>query len=94
MDSHKHLIDNFKKVCICRSITGGTIMKAIRGGNLSFEALRRNIGVGTGNCGAKRCRHKIEEKVKDYKAGLKAEAVLSENPQDPASASVTLDSRS
>ena len=82
MDSQKHLIDNFKKVCICRSITGGTIMRAIRGGHLSFEALRRNIGVGTGNCGAKRCRHKIEEKVRDYKASLNSDPVKTST--DPA----------
>ncbi len=86
MDSQKNLIDNFKKVCICRSITGGTIMKGIREGHLSFEALRRNIGVGTGNCGAKRCRHKIEDKVRDYKASLKAETVAVENPIDQANA--------
>ncbi len=48
-------------------------MKAIDGGALSFEALRRAISVGTGNCGAKRCRPKIEETLKKYKAALKAE---------------------
>ncbi len=64
------MINNFKKVCICRSVTGGTIMKAIREGSLSFEALRRAIRVGTGNCKAKRCRPKIEAQLVIYKAGL------------------------
>ncbi len=64
------MINNFKKVCICRSVTGGTIMKAIREGSLSFEALRRAIRVGTGNCKAKRCRPKIEAQLAVYKAGL------------------------
>lgn len=64
------MINNFKKVCICRSVTGGTIMKAIREGRLSFEALRRAIRVGTGNCKAKRCRPKIEAQLEAYKAGL------------------------
>ncbi len=64
------MINNFKKVCICRSVTGGTIMKAIREGSLSFEALRRAIRVGTGNCKAKRCRPKIEAQLVVYKAGL------------------------
>jgi NAD(P)H-nitrite reductase large subunit len=64
------MIDNFKKVCICRSVTGGTIMKAIREGNLSFEALRRAIRVGTGNCKAKRCRPKIEATLQTYKETL------------------------
>jgi NAD(P)H-nitrite reductase large subunit len=61
------MINNFKKVCICRSVTGGTIMKAIREGSLSFEALRRAIRVGTGNCKAKRCRPKIEAQLQVYK---------------------------
>jgi bacterioferritin-associated ferredoxin len=64
------MINNFKKVCICRSVTGGTIMKAIREGSLSFEALRRAIRVGTGNCKAKRCRPKIEAQLEDYKESL------------------------
>ena len=70
MSTQKQVINNFKKVCICRSVTGGTIMKAIREGNLSFEALRRAIRVGTGNCKAKRCRPKIEAQLEDYKESL------------------------
>jgi NAD(P)H-nitrite reductase large subunit len=65
------VINNFKKICICRSVTGGTIMKAIREGSLSFEALRRAIRVGTGTCKAKRCRPKIEEQLQAYKESLK-----------------------
>jgi len=64
------MINNFKKVCICRSVTGGTIMKAIQEGSLSFEALRRSIRVGTGTCKAKRCRSKIEDQLKAYKETL------------------------
>ena len=67
LNNNSELINNFKKICICRSIKGGTIMTAIREGSLSFEALRRKIRVGTGNCKAKRCRAKIETMVKDYK---------------------------
>ena len=61
------MVNNFKKVCICRSVTGGTIMKAIREGSLSFESLRRAIRIGTGNCKAKRCRPKIEALLQTYK---------------------------
>ena len=64
------MIDNFKKVCICRSVTGGTILKAIREGSLTFESLRRAIRVGTGNCKAKRCRPKIEAQLAAYKESL------------------------
>ena len=47
-------------------------MAAIKDGSLTFEALRKNIGVGTGNCKAKRCRPNIEGRIKDYKASLDA----------------------
>jgi len=40
-------------------------------GCLSFEALRRQLGTGTGNCKAKRCREKIEKMVKDYQESLR-----------------------
>ncbi len=72
LNTQKQVINNFKKVCICRSVTGGTIMKAIREGSLSFEALRRAIRVGTGNCKAKRCRPKIEAQLQAYKKSLES----------------------
>ena len=67
MTSEKKIINNFKKVCICRSIKGGTILTAIANGALSFEALRRTIRVGTGNCKAKRCRKNIEKMISEFK---------------------------
>ena len=67
MNSDTKIINNFKKICICRSIKGGTILKAMEEGALSFEALRRKIRVGTGNCKAKRCRENIEKMVSDFK---------------------------
>ena len=78
MSAPSHLIDHFKKICICRSVTGGTIMKAIEGGCLSFEALRRTIRVGTGQCRARRCREKIEDKIRTYKSNRAAEAEILE----------------
>ena len=51
-------------------------MTAIRKGCLSFEALRREIRVGTGNCKAKRCRAKIENKVREYKESLREKNAL------------------
>ena len=71
METKKEFLDNLKKVCLCRSIKAGTIMNAIRGGILTFEGLRRELGVGTGNCKAKRCRSKIEERIKGYKDSRK-----------------------
>ncbi len=72
MSTQKQMINNFKKVCICRSVTGGTIMKAIREGSLSFEALRRAIRIGTGTCKAKRCRPKVDALLQTYKEGLES----------------------
>ena len=46
-------------------------MAAIADGALSFEALRRKIRVGTGNCKAKRCRTNIEEMVNEFKRDQK-----------------------
>ena len=74
LTSQRKLINNFKKVCICRSIKGGTIMTAMQEGALSFEALRRKIRVGTGNCNAKRCRVKIEAMVREFKSSRETPA--------------------
>ena len=79
METKKQLIDSFKKVCLCRSIKAGTIMATIQEGALTFEALRRKIGVGTGNCKAKRCRPNIEKRIKDYKESL-SKSSESNNP--------------
>ena len=46
-------------------------MAAIAEGSLTFEALRRKLGVGTGNCKAKRCRSKIEARIQSHKDSLK-----------------------
>jgi bacterioferritin-associated ferredoxin len=80
LETKKQLIDSFKKVCICRSIKAGTIMTAIKEGSLSFEALRRKIGVGTGSCKAKRCRPKIEERIKDFKAARSCPVETGQEP--------------
>ena len=59
-------------------------MAAIQGGTMTFEALRREIGVGTGNCKAKRCRTKIEDRIQSHKDSLKEVPVDSETPRGPA----------
>lgn len=75
------MINNFKKICICRSVTGGTIMKSIREGKLTFESLRRSIRIGTGTCKAKRCRPKVEELLTAYKESLDKEDKSSQSTQ-------------
>ena len=58
-------------------------MTAIRGGTMTFEALRRELGVGTGNCKAKRCRTKIEDRIQGHKDSLKEAPAESEAPNSP-----------
>ena len=55
-------------------------MAAIQGGTMTFEALRREIGVGTGNCKAKRCRTNIEDRIQCHKDSLKEAPVEPEGP--------------
>lgn len=59
-------------------------MTAIRDGALTFEALRRELGVGTGNCKAKRCRSKIEERIKDHKATGTRPVEVEQEPVKPS----------
>jgi bacterioferritin-associated ferredoxin len=82
LEKNKQLLDNLKKICLCRSIKVGTVMAAIQGGTMTFEALRREIGVGTGNCKAKRCRTKIEDRIQCYKDSLNEAPVEPEAPSD------------
>ena len=70
MASQGDLIKNFKKICICKSITQGAIMTAIQEGALSFEALRSKLRTGTGYCKARRCRPKIQGLIKEHKENL------------------------
>ena len=70
LGTQKQILENFKKVCICRSITGGTILKAMEEGHLSLPALRRKLGVTMGNCQGKRCKPKLEERIKEFKESL------------------------
>ncbi len=57
-------------------------MAAIEEGTMTFEALRRKLGVGTGNCKAKRCRSKIEQRICDYKASLNDSGVSPIQPSN------------
>ena len=58
-------------------------MAAIRGVTVTFEALRRELGVGTGNCKAKHCRTKIEDRIQGHKDSLKEAPVDCEAPNGP-----------
>ena len=60
------IIENLKTVCICRNIKKGTILKAIKEGSLSVEAVNRKTGVGRGDCKGERCGPKIREMIEEF----------------------------
>lgn len=60
---NRDILDKLTKVCICKSITRDKIKKAIINGADTFEKLQEKTGAGTGECGAKKCREKIEELI-------------------------------
>ena len=60
---NKHIIESFKVICLCKSIKKGTIMKAIREGCITVEAVNKRLGSGSGDCKGERCQDKIRELV-------------------------------
>lgn len=60
-------------VCICNQVTDHAIRRAVRGGTVSFEQLRFELGVSR-SCG--RCE--------EHARAVMAEALASELPTTPA----------
>lgn len=58
---NKDVLDKLTKVCICKSISRAKIKEAIRAGAKTVEEVNKITGSGSGGCGGKRCRCKIEE---------------------------------
>ncbi|MGY0374938.1 (2Fe-2S)-binding protein [Clostridium sp. JNZ J1-5] len=61
------ILDKLTKVCICKSVDRARIKKSIKAGADTFEKVQKATGAGTGPCGAKRCRCKIEDLIKESK---------------------------
>ncbi|GAA0778722.1 (2Fe-2S)-binding protein [Clostridium subterminale] len=61
------VLDKHTKVCICRVVSKAVIKKAIADGAKSFEDVKKITGAGSGSCKGMRCKHKIEELLKEYK---------------------------
>ncbi|MFR1710465.1 MAG: (2Fe-2S)-binding protein [Clostridium sp.] len=61
------VLDKHTKVCTCRVISKAIIKKAISDGAKSFEDVKKITGAGTGSCKGMRCKHRIEELLKEYK---------------------------
>lgn len=55
------------KVCLCKGITEEVIVKAIKEGATSFEAVKEATGAGTGACHGGRCKSKIELLIEQNK---------------------------
>ncbi len=64
--TEEEIKNRFKKVCICRSISKGTMIDAVKNGARSVEDIRKKTGATTGNCKGTRCTPVIKEIIKEY----------------------------
>lgn len=55
------------KICLCRGVTEEKIVEAIKSGAITYYDVKVETGAGTGGCNGDRCRHKIEELIKENK---------------------------
>ncbi len=67
MDENNQIIENLKKICLCKSISKGTILKAIRDGASTLKLVNSQLGSGSGDCKGERCQAKINEIVKEQR---------------------------
>ncbi|KAJ50049.1 bacterioferritin-associated ferredoxin [Clostridium tetanomorphum] len=58
------ILDKLTKVCICKAISRSKIKHAIKGGARTLEEVNNITGAGSGGCGGKGCRCKIEDILK------------------------------
>lgn len=55
------IMTRLKPGCICKGIKLIRLLDAIDSGAASFEEVARLTGIGSGDCGGRRCRAKVEE---------------------------------
>lgn len=63
--TEEEIKDRYKKVCICRSISKGTIKNAVKEGAKSVQEVRRKTGATTGSCKGDRCTASINNIIKE-----------------------------
>lgn len=63
------VIDNYTKICICKSINRATMKKVIKEGATTVQKVRYKTGAGSGACHGRRCTPRIEALLEDYEAG-------------------------
>lgn len=54
-------------VCLCNKISEDTIVKAIKEGATTLEAVKEKTGATGGPCKGFRCKNKINELIEQYK---------------------------
>lgn len=59
--TEEEIKDRMKKVCICRSISKGTIINAIKEGAVTVQEVKRKTGATGGNCKGVRCTPVIND---------------------------------
>ena len=61
-DNYKrHVIEGFKVICLCKSIKKSSILKAIKDGCVTVDAINKKLGSKSGDCKGERCQHKIKQ---------------------------------
>lgn len=66
--TEEEIKQRYKKVCLCRSISKGTIQDAIRNGATTLDEVKRRTGATKGNCKGTRCKDVISEIIKEVAA--------------------------
>lgn len=65
----EQVIDNYTKICICKSISKSTMKKVIREGAHTVSQVRYKTGAGSGPCQGRRCTPRIEKLLEDFNNG-------------------------
>jgi len=64
----QEIIEGLKPVCICKGIRKSVLLKHIRSGLTTVEALKKATGAGRGPCKGERCTPRIEELIREERA--------------------------
>ena len=63
--TEEEIKNRMKKVCICRSISKGTIINAVSEGAKTVNEVRRKTGATSGQCKGSRCTSVINDIIKE-----------------------------
>ncbi|MGL5353367.1 MAG: (2Fe-2S)-binding protein [Clostridium sp.] len=60
-------MSNDKVVCLCKNISEGIIIEAIKNGATSLAEVKEETGAATGGCRGARCSARIAELIEENK---------------------------